>query len=307
MIKNDGKYLESLTSWINKSLHVNAKIKTNDFLIDEITGKKRQVDVTIRINNGPTEILAIVETRDRSRPVGVNYIEEIHSKKQSVGADLAIVVSKNGFYKTAIQKAKFYKIRLFTFEEALKENWSITFQYLNTVKIASIDCNATMYIIDKKTNRIIAPNNEFLDKINNSSRSIPIFLDKDNKPTFSLNDLYGMILQDKNLWDELEVGKDNKKKLDVYFDFNLDDCPYYTDSLNNLQKIDRVCFAGDFWIDLKEKNPKIMQYKQNKEVLAEVLEIDIDNIGKVQLLVENPNDQNKDRKISIKLDSTSKS
>jgi hypothetical protein len=81
-----GELFEELVTWISKSLH-SAEVTKNEKLKDIHTGRKRQIDVVIRIKNGPTEILGIVEARDRSRAVGVDYIEQVNSKKTSVGAD----------------------------------------------------------------------------------------------------------------------------------------------------------------------------------------------------------------------------
>jgi len=76
-----GLSLKDLVSRIQNTVHSNAIITPDDKLIDIHTGRKRQVDITIRLSDGPTEFLGIVEVRDRSRPVGVRYIEEIDSKE----------------------------------------------------------------------------------------------------------------------------------------------------------------------------------------------------------------------------------
>ena len=91
--KKTGHKFEQIVAWIQRSVHERAEIGVNQKLEDIDTGRRRQIDLTIRLSDGPTEFLGIVEVRDRSRPIGVRYVEEISSKRQSVRADAAFLVS----------------------------------------------------------------------------------------------------------------------------------------------------------------------------------------------------------------------
>jgi len=122
--RKTGRSFEQLVARIQESVHEHAEIRINEKLRDIDTGKLRQVDLTIRLSDGPTEFLGIVEVRDRKRPIGVRYVEEISSKRQSVRADAAFIVSKSGFYKTAVKKSKHLGIRTLTYEEAHSADWS---------------------------------------------------------------------------------------------------------------------------------------------------------------------------------------
>lgn len=102
--KKSGRRFEELIAWIQRSVHKNAIITANERIKDIDTGKPRQVDITIRLSDGPTEFLGIVEVRDRNRPIGVRYVEEISGKLRSVRADAAFLV-EIGLYRNSYSQS----------------------------------------------------------------------------------------------------------------------------------------------------------------------------------------------------------
>jgi hypothetical protein len=291
-----GEYFEQLINWINENLHKNSTITPNDYLIDKVTGRKRQIDISIRLKDGPTDFLAIVEVRDRSRPVGIEYIEQIKSKRDSVNANLAIVVSKNGFFATAIKKADNYGIKLYTAEEALKQNWSKSISQSIMTVFQSVTGKAELYILNKDTKEIIEPCQEIV----NSSGNELVFMDKNNKPFKSLKELFGIATSSKELWSKLKVGEQNKIFQKIFCSFDLDYEIFFFDKKNVFQKIELVCLIGEFWIEEKRVSPKVLQYKDKEKVLAEVLKFDMSNDGYLEVLTKNPNETNKNREMIIR-------
>ena len=65
----------------------------------------------------------IVEVRDHKQRIDSTYIEQIKTKRESVNANAAVIVSRSGFTKPAIEKAYHYNIRTMTFREALEDKW----------------------------------------------------------------------------------------------------------------------------------------------------------------------------------------
>ena len=55
-------------------------------------------------------MLVVIECKDQKRKAGVPQIEAFHAKAHSVGANAMIFVSRSGFTKTAIKKAKACKV-----------------------------------------------------------------------------------------------------------------------------------------------------------------------------------------------------
>jgi len=90
---------------------------------DITTGKDREHDVVITINEHHHELRIAVECRDRSRPITVNQVEGFWAKCQHTGINQGIIVSSRGFYESAIKKAEFLGIRCFNLEEATSFHW----------------------------------------------------------------------------------------------------------------------------------------------------------------------------------------
>lgn len=106
----------------------NAKIKSPDFLPHALTGKRREVDVSIKYNVGTSQILIIIECRDRKTSnEDVTWIEQLKTKCEGLNANKVIAVSSKGFSNEAILLANIYGIETrviseITGEELLKFN-----------------------------------------------------------------------------------------------------------------------------------------------------------------------------------------
>lgn len=127
-MEKEWRELELLVKKIEKALSPEgAIIKSPDFLIDKTTGSKREVDISVRFSVGSSDILIVIECRNRNNAQDVRWIEEIQTKHTDLGASKVIAVSKNGFSKDAIKKAKVHGIELRTFDEmndSIIKNWN---------------------------------------------------------------------------------------------------------------------------------------------------------------------------------------
>jgi len=129
-----GKSFEDLIAWIHICLSEKASIVPNAKIPDKDSGELRQVDIAIYVTDGLYQTLTIVEVRDRKKPVGSPYVEEVKSKKDSVGANAVVIVSKSGFTKPAIQKANKQNIPIMTYDEALKDSW-VEWAMMRTINV----------------------------------------------------------------------------------------------------------------------------------------------------------------------------
>ncbi len=108
-----GRDLELLVARIEAELSAaGVAIKSPDHLPDRIAGGTREVDVSLRSKVGSADVLVIVECRDRRRREDVTWIEQVHSKRQAVGASRAIAVSSRAFSSKARIAAKNYGIEV---------------------------------------------------------------------------------------------------------------------------------------------------------------------------------------------------
>jgi hypothetical protein len=108
-----GEDLESLTEQIFRVLTAgpgNVSVERNV----QMPGADgpRQIDVVVRSSVGPIDLTTIIECRDYERTVNVTAIDGFHSVIQDVNASQGVIVTRKGFSKTAVQKAKRLGIRL---------------------------------------------------------------------------------------------------------------------------------------------------------------------------------------------------
>jgi hypothetical protein len=85
---------------------------------DKIKG--RQFDVTIRFKYGLYNYLTVIECRDHGKPIPVVMVEAFVIKSRRSKADLAVMVSSNGYQEGSIEVAKDEKIELFTLTQLNK-------------------------------------------------------------------------------------------------------------------------------------------------------------------------------------------
>lgn len=127
-MEKEWRELELLVEKIERTLSPEgAIIKSPDFLIDKTTGSKREVDISIRFGVGSSDILIVIECRNRNNVQDVRWIEEIKTKHADLGTSKLIAVSKKGFSKDAVKKAKVHGIELRTFDEitdSIIRNWN---------------------------------------------------------------------------------------------------------------------------------------------------------------------------------------
>lgn len=87
-------------------------VRSPDRIRDRATGRHREVDVSIRPNDGAAHSLITVECRKRRRMEDVTWIEQLAAKKATIGADRTIAVSAVGFSQSAAKAAAFHGIEL---------------------------------------------------------------------------------------------------------------------------------------------------------------------------------------------------
>lgn len=112
-----------------------AVIKSPDHISDKttISGQPREVDASIRYQVGSVPILITIECRDRTSEQDVTWIEQLASKRDSIGASVMVAVSSVGFTQPALEKARFYGIETRLLREVSEDaihNWAQTIDIL---------------------------------------------------------------------------------------------------------------------------------------------------------------------------------
>lgn len=113
-----------------------AVVKSPDSIKDLQTGIMREVDASIRFNVGSAPILITIECRDRSDAEDVTWIEQLATKRDSLGASKTIAVSKAGFSGAATKLAVLKGIDVRTFEDRIGDE--IVQQFLAGFRVSVI-------------------------------------------------------------------------------------------------------------------------------------------------------------------------
>lgn len=101
------KEFEALAAEIEKVLApCDAIVTCPDRLPDIDTGELREVDASIKYEVGSIPILIILECRLRKAKQGTMWIEQLATKRASVGAAKCVAISQSPFTKPAIRKAE---------------------------------------------------------------------------------------------------------------------------------------------------------------------------------------------------------
>lgn len=123
-----------------RKFHRNAFVKADDRIRGRITERKRQIDISVRYQLGPTEILIAVESKRLRRKVDVKEVEAFAKKLENVCAHKGIMVAERSYTQGAARVAKAAGIDLFTLRDARRGVWlqDISFKFFVEVGTLTI-------------------------------------------------------------------------------------------------------------------------------------------------------------------------
>src|ERR1017187_481589 len=279
-----GKEFEALVTWIHQCLHEKAVITPNDKIRDVHSKRLRQIDISIRLKDGPTSFLGIVEVRDRSRPIGENYVEEISAKRESVGADAAFLVSASGFCDTAIEKAKALNIRVFTYQDALSsDRWMQCLQLSEITQFIEQRDNVVVTFLEPTTNKIIDPHQSIVDAIRENVNAV-VLVNEKGEPKFSIPNIADMVINQnrENLFSDVRNGDRKRKRAFVVLQTPPSETEtHFRDSTGSLRKLEKFCLDADYWVEVSKTPVHRAKFVNagSGEALAEIASTTIEAWG----------------------------
>lgn len=116
-----GIEFEKLVYEIQKRIDPGASITHSERIADRI-GQLRQFDIVIRGVIGGHVLLGVIECKDLNRKVGTPELDAFITKAQDINANFKIVISRKGFTKTALDKARHYGVQTFSLLPSEAEN-----------------------------------------------------------------------------------------------------------------------------------------------------------------------------------------
>ncbi|MFM9839710.1 MAG: restriction endonuclease [Cyclobacteriaceae bacterium] len=120
-----GKEYEVLIETLYKKLDPESIIKRNDKIYGYDSKIYREIDISIKHQFGPHEVLMIVQAKDHKYPIDVNVIGEFSTVIKDVRANKGVLISPKGFTNAALTVAKSHNIDTLTGHDLNNPKWAI--------------------------------------------------------------------------------------------------------------------------------------------------------------------------------------
>ena len=255
----------------------------------------REVDVSLRSRIGSSNILVIVECRDRKGDEDVTWIEQLSKKRESVRADKAVAVSSSGFSEPAILKASKENIELRTLDEIDPEeigNWFEDKEGTQLIcNVLFKDLSFTLSDGSKIDGKRVNLNSPIFKRIRDGRElSLSEFWIELPKPIF-----YAGVPED---------GKHVERKITINYILEGETAPEGAiEELDNLQLITsrgildlkEIYIVADLWLDSRKVPMKTKHYKKCDDSIAEIVEFEYEDKGQKYAIdiISNPTSDKK--------------
>jgi Restriction endonuclease len=109
---------QNLITMLTQVLGDNAVVEESKLLTDLVSGEQREVDIYGVGTLAGHSMRIAIEYKDNQRKQGVEWVEQLRSKHESLPTDLLILVSSSGFTNSAVAMADRYGIKTITLTRA---------------------------------------------------------------------------------------------------------------------------------------------------------------------------------------------
>lgn len=134
---------------IHSQLDSKAIVTESKMLRELTTENEREVDIVIESSVGDCNIIVSIECTARSRPASVEWVERMWAKHRNLPTDKLVLVSKSGYYRPALVKAKEFKIDTFTLEQARDVDWTAIVNKVHRIILQALD--ARTFVLAEST------------------------------------------------------------------------------------------------------------------------------------------------------------
>jgi len=250
-----GKGLEQLVSLLEQHLAAKgAKVTSPDSICDKATGQSREVDVSIRSEVGSTPVLVILECRDRARAQGVEWIEQLAEKRNSVGADVAVAVSSSGFTGPAERKAQALGVQTRRLDEVTADvvsSWCLVEHV--TLGLKRAEFVAISMGVDPDTASTIS--DEAAATLQRRDYNAPVFAIKQTGEPCSLTSIWFFISQHHDVYAGVKPDGSRLRRT-IQMNFGDPSQRYQIPGHPAPIDIEKIEITADLWIDITEVSPQ---------------------------------------------------
>jgi hypothetical protein len=206
----DWKDFEQLVARIEKDAGPLGLVVTSpDWVLCKITGRKREVDASIRSRAGTTNILITIECRKRHPKQDVTWIEQLVTKRDAIGAACTIAVSSSGFTPNAVAVANRHGIQLRRLSEvsAATINALMRLDFVVFPHKRAAPVRVALRFARGEGWRMPDPNEVDMVLPETTDLYAPIFRNTETNTTWSLNDLWRQLQEVANPFGDIEKGQ----------------------------------------------------------------------------------------------------
>ncbi len=246
-----------------------AKIKSPDYIEDQITGELRKVDISINKMIGSIPVLIIIDCKDELVLDDTLWIEQIAQKRDAIKASKAVAVFSNYLSDNAVEKAAYFNIETRLLSEVTLDDISNWFKVQHLTQL--------LYHVDflHVSFRTKKDKQEQLDEFIKSNfinkkfdKNEEIFFNTSDNKKYSFNHVWRGVLSKKRkeIYKDVKRG-DEKVRRTLFSSFSNPESRYQiiTDRGHvDILEIKKIC---DLWIEEKHIPFNLSQYSSQEDQL----------------------------------------
>lgn len=237
---------QKLVFYFKKHSMPDTYITESKIFVDKQTNSKREVDITIETKIGTHNIVISLECIGRVRKADITWVEQMVMKHKNLPTNLLVLISKNGFTKTALISAEKNNVETATFTEIQSESPDkviLNFKNL-TLKIFEIKIEAVkVTVLTKENSKLI---------VNTVPDTIVFFGEREY--SFEINRLVYDVIRNKNVRDYfLREGNESHKYFIIEWIKNEESTiKYYLEKIDpkTLEEIKGVKIQGQIHVEV---------------------------------------------------------
>ena len=276
-----GRDLEKLVALLEKHLgNEGIKVTSPDYIEGKKSKSPREVDISLRSQIGSSDILVIVECRDRKGNEDVTWIEQLATKREDVGADKAVAVSSTGFSKGAINLATAENIELRTLEEIDPNEILLWFAFkeFTVLKRSSSFDHISIKLTAPDTVTLAFPP-EVLSKFSPFDINAQIFRKKIDGSLVSFWNIWvGQNLIE--IYSDVEPAGSKVNRRIILNSPNKQDC-FQLMTTSGFVDIEQFEVDAKLWIEVKNNPLTSMRlYSADNKIIAQSAEFEFEHMGK---------------------------
>ena len=273
-----GRSLEKLVAFLEKTLGPQGiKVKSPDYIRGCISKSLREIDISLRSHTSSSEILVIIECRDRKGTEDVTWIEQLPSKREDVGAHKVVAVSSTGFSSGAINMAKVKDIELRTLEE-IDPNEILLWFGFKELTVLNYHINFKDVSIKLSVPKDVSV--EVSPEVHSSLPPVfdinaPIFIRKKDGNKVSLLDIWKMV--PNSIYDDITPGQSKTKKI-IRLNFPDEEERFQILTVTGLIDISRFIIHAEIWIEIKKRPLTTVRfYRDGDKILIQTAEFQFEH------------------------------